>query len=147
MKITVCGSIAFYDEMLDAKKKLEVLGHEIDLPPLEIKDENGKMIPIKEYYERRKKETKETGWIWDRKEFAMKMHFKKIEWADSILIMNFDKNGIKDYIGPNTLMEMGLAFHLGKKIYLFNSIPDMIYKEEILGIKPVVINSDLKIIV
>ena len=47
MNITICGSIAFYDEMLDAKKKLEQLGHRVKLPPFEVKDENGNMIPVK----------------------------------------------------------------------------------------------------
>lgn len=34
MKITICGSIAFFDKMQDAKKKLEKMGHEIDYRPL-----------------------------------------------------------------------------------------------------------------
>lgn len=39
MIIAICGSIAFYDEMLNIKKKLEQLGHLVQLPPLEIPDE------------------------------------------------------------------------------------------------------------
>lgn len=40
--------------------------------------------------------------------------------------------------------EMGLAFHLGKPIYLYNPIPEISYKEEILGMKPVVMNRSLE---
>jgi len=143
MKITLCGSIAFYDEMFQIKQKLEELGHEIKLPPVEIKDETGKMISVKEYYAKRKSETDDNSWIWERKKEAIRAHFGKIEWGDAILVLNHDKNNIPNYIGANTLLEMGLAFHLNKKIFLLKSIPEISYKEEILGIGPEVIDEDL----
>ena len=146
MKITICGSIAFYEEMLETKKKLESLGHQVKLPPSEIENENGDMIPIKDYYSRRKSTKSETGWIWDRKEKAMRMHFEKVEWSDAVLILNYDKNDIANYVGANTLLELGLAFHLNKKLFLLNDIPEIGYKEEILGMKPVVLRADLKAI-
>jgi len=40
-------------------------------------------------------------------------------------------------------MEMGLAFYLKKKIYLLNEVPELPYKEEILGVKPIILNGDL----
>ena len=92
MKITIYGSITFYDEMLEIKEKLEQLGHQVKLPPFEVKDENGNMISVKEYYSKRKAETNNTSWIWDRKEEAMKLHFKKIELSDAVLILNFDSS-------------------------------------------------------
>lgn len=143
MKITICGSIYFYKKMLEIKQDLEKLGHEVDLPPFEIKNEKGEMISVAEYYSQRKSETSDTGWIWDRKEEAIRMHFNKIEWSDAILVLNYDKNGISNYIGGNTFLEMGVAFHIGKKIYLINDIPEISYKEEILGMKPIVIFGDL----
>ena len=143
MNITICGSIAFYDEMLHIKKDLEHLGHKVKLPPFEVKDKNGNMISVKEYYTKRKAETNDTSWIWDRKEEAMRLHFQKIEWSDAILILNYDKNSILNYVGANTLLEMGLAFHLNKKLFLLNNIPEISYKEEILGMKPTVISQDL----
>lgn len=146
MKITICGSIAFYDEMMEVKEILINLGHEVDLPPFEIEDDTGKMIPVKEYYERRKIETSNVGWIWDEKERAMRLHLKKIEWADSILVLNYDKNDIANYVGGNTLIEIGVAFYLKKKIFLYNPIPEMNYKEEILGMKPILINRNLEAI-
>ena len=42
--------------------------------------------------------------------------------------------------------DMGAAghnFYLKKKIYLLNEIPELPYKEEILGMKPVILNGDL----
>lgn len=144
MKITLCGSIAVYDEMLEINNKLEQLGHEVKLPPFEVKDENGNMVPVKEYYAKRKSETNNSSWVWDRKEQAMRFHFQKVEWSEAILVLNYDKNGVSNYVGANTLLEMGLAFYLNKKIFLLNDIPEISYKEEILGMKPIVINQDLE---
>ncbi len=144
MKITICGSIAFYDEMLGIQKRLEEFGHNVKLPPFEVKDENGMMIPVKEYYARRKATTDAGSWIWDRKAEAMADHFEKERWADAILVANYDKNGVAGYVGGNTLMEMGVAFFLKKPIYLLKAIPEISYKEEILGLKPIVINDDIK---
>ena len=144
MNITICGSIAFYDEMLVIRKRLEQIGHQVKLPPSEVKDGNGKMIPVKEYYFIRKGEINNTGWILDREEEAMRLHFQKVEWGDAVLILNYEKNNVLNYIGANTLLEMGLAFHLNKKLFLLNNIPEISYKEEIFGMKPIVINNDLK---
>lgn len=147
MKITICGSIAFYNEMLKTKEELEALGHEVKLPPSQLNDENGSPISALRYYEIRKTSLGDEGWVWDRKEEAMRRHFDKVVWSDAILVLNYDKNNIKGYVGANTLMEMGLALFLNKKTYLLNAIPEMSYKEEILGVKPVIINGDLTKIV
>ena len=142
MKITICGSIAFQDEVLSVKEKLEKLGHEIKLWPLELKNEKGQLISAKEYYQIRRIATEDEKWVWDRKAEAVLEHFNKVAWSDAILVANYDKNNIKGYIGGNTLMEMGLAFYLNKKIYLLNPIPEIAYKEEILGLKPIILNND-----
>jgi hypothetical protein len=147
MKITICGSIAFFDEMLDVKKQLEELGHKVDLPPTEIVDEKGNKLSVKKYYKLRKKLDSSIGWIWERKKKAMLNHFKKEKWADAILVLNFKKKNIEGYIGANTLIEMGLALYLGKKIYLMYKIPKVDAKEEILGMQPIVLNGNLKNIV
>jgi hypothetical protein len=98
MKITICGSIAFSEEMEAMKIQLENLGHEVDLPPYRVKDDQGNMILAKDYYEMRKKETNDTSRIWERKKEAMKNHFVKVEWSDVILVLNYDKNNIPNYI-------------------------------------------------
>ena len=146
MKITICGSIAFFDEMVEIKNKLEKIGHEVKLPPTEIKDEGGNIVPVKQFYNIRKKETSNSGWVWDRKEEAMRSHFSKVEWSDCILVLNHDKNDIEGYVGANTLMEAGLAFHLNKRIFFLNKIPEISYKEEIQGMKPEIINGNLDLI-
>jgi hypothetical protein len=146
MKITICGSIAFFHEMLDCQQELEALGHEVQTPPLKINDNNGQPISITEYYDRRKAETDDASWIWDKKAEAMRLHFDKVVWSEAILVLNYEKNGVADYIGGATLIEIGLAFHLNKKIFFLNSIPEISYKEELLGMKPIIIHQDLTLI-
>jgi len=161
MKITICGSVIFQDKILSTKEKLEKLGHEVKIWPLEVNNEKEQLIPVKEYYEIRKRANNDEKWVWDRKAEAIMEHFDKIAQSDAILVANYDKvvetshhlpphstsprsaNNVKGYIGGNTLMEMGLAFFLKKKIYLLNEVPELPYKEEILGVKPILLNGDL----
>ena len=64
--------------------------------------------------------------------------------SDAILVLNYDKKGIKNYIGGNTLMEIGFAHILNKKIFLLNPIPDIdFYKSEIEATKPIILNGNL----
>jgi hypothetical protein len=61
MKITICGSIAFFDEMLQIKQELEQLGHSVQIPPTQIPDNTGKLISIKKYYEIKNKKINENS--------------------------------------------------------------------------------------
>lgn len=145
MKITLCGSIAFINEMDSIRAELEALGHEVKMPPLTKTGEHGESIPSLEYYAIKKAAVNDpTHWFWKQHDEAIRAHFHKVAWADAVLITNYDKNGVANYVGPNTLMEMGLAFHLEKHIYLLHPVPEISYKEELLGMKPVVIDGDLK---
>ena len=69
--------------------------------------------------------------------------FSKVVWSDAILVLNLEKKGVPGYIGANALLEMGLAFHMQKPIYLMHGIPTLSYTEEIRGMHPVVIDGDL----
>lgn len=146
MKITICGSMTFYEEMLKLKAELEKGSHEVKIPIYKIQDERGKLMSVEDYNNLRKNNIITSEEYGTKKKGAILEHFNKIEWCDSILIINHDKNGVRNYIGANTLMEMGLAMHLGKKIFLLNEIPEVSYKEEILGASPVILNGDLSLI-
>lgn len=143
MKITICGSMLFFDKMQEIKRKLEDLNHEVQIPVDATCDNLGNKISIVQFYELRQKADESQKWIWDTKENLIWEHFRKIEWCDCVLILNYEKKGIAGYVGGNTFLEMGLAFYLKKNIYLLNSIPDIGYKEEIFALKPVVLNNDL----
>lgn len=150
MKITICGSIGFYKEMESARDQLLELAHEVKIPELalEVPQEfgNGKKVYFGQYVE-------ENGGmnafpvghkLWDLKEGAIRDHFEKIKWADVILVINHEKRGITGYVGGNTLIEIGVAFYFKKPIYILNPVSsDLLYKQEILGMKPVILNGDL----
>lgn len=139
MKITLCGSIQFIEQMKEAKTILEAQGHEVLLPT---SAETGQ---TKEWWNALRIENP-TEFL-KIKADRMMGHFQKIESSDAILVMNYDKSGIENYIGGNTLMEMGFAFHLGKKIFLLNSIPEKLsYEEEVFGMNPLVLGGDLSLI-
>lgn len=132
MKITICGSMAFYNEMLNVQKELEKIGHQVKSPEIKVKDENTELS---------------TGELSiDKRGELMKNHFNKVEWSDAILVLNYDKNNVLNNVGTNTLLEIGLAFYLGKKIFLLRDVPELACKEEILVMKPIVINENLSLI-
>jgi nucleoside 2-deoxyribosyltransferase len=70
-------------------------------------------------------------------------HFRKIEQADAILVLNYKKKDIEGYIGGNTFLEMGHAFGLGKKIYLLYPVPAMDYNVEMHAMQPIILDGDL----
>lgn len=148
-KITICGSIAFLPEMKNIQSQLEKLNHTVYIPQIQLKNELGDIISLEEFYILRnldENKNNPNSWIWDRKNDAILEHFKKIENSDSILVLNYKKGEIDNYIGANTFLEMGVALQLKKLIYLLNDIPNQSNKEELLGLKPVIINNNLDLI-
>ena len=141
MKITICSSVDFTLKIIEIKNELDKIGHEVDIPFYTQKIIDGE-VSIDEYLKIKEK----IGDIEFRKksgEDLIKRHFNNIKKCDCILVLNFDKKGIKNYIGGNTFLEMGFAYVLNKKIYLYNDIPEMNYSDELKAMNPVVINGDL----
>jgi len=137
MKITITGSVKFAKEIVEIYNRIKKLGHE----PLMHKDMFGIADgTAKELVE---------GITKDHSEIKRKHNFIKwwhdcIKSGNAILVCNFDKNGIKNYIGGNTLIEIGFAHVNDKKVFLLNPIPeDVSYADEIKAMADVVINGDL----
>ena len=129
MKITICGSMAFAKEMLEIKQKLEKQNHVVIVPANTEKYANG-IIDV---------ENK-----WEKIEFdVICAYFEEIKKTDAILVINKDKNNIKNYIGGNSLIEIAFAHVLNKKVFLLNPVPQMDYSDEIEAMKPVILNGDL----
>lgn len=137
MRITICGSVKFADKLVDIFYKLKDLGHE----PIMYKD----MFGIADGSAKKLIEelTKDHGKV-KREYNFIKIWHDLIKSGDAILVCNFDKNGIKGYIGGNALMEMGFAHVNGKKVFLLNPIPEMAYSDEIRAMTDVVINGNLR---
>ena len=75
---------------------------------------------------------------------AIREHWNIIHDCDAVLVLNYDKNGIKGYIGGNSFLEMGFAYIQRKPIYLFNPPPKIPYYDtEIKAMKPTIIDGDL----
>ncbi len=120
----------FSSVMLETQKKLETLGHEVTIPKGMERFLNTSLEI-------------ETADIKIENDYIRHYHGKIVE-ADAILVLNLTKNGVENYIGGNTLMELGFAHVMNKKIFLFNPIPEMSYSDEIIAVQPIIINGDLE---
>lgn len=142
MKIAICGSLNFTHEIKGISDKLNKMGFEVKIPISSEKILRGE-FSLDEI-----KREKDTGSFSERaiKYDCIRAFWNVIKDSDAVLIANFDKNGVKNYIGGNTFLEMGFAHVLNKKIFLFNGIPDMGYTDEIKAMRPVVLNGNLNLI-
>ena len=132
MKITLCYSMQMAEKAADTKQELEKLGHTAFIVETN-KKFVGKTNEEKEEIKLQQKFNND----------AINEHFKLIENSDAILVLNYEKNGVANYIGGNTFLETGLAYYLKKPIYLINPIPKISYETEIIAIKPIILNGDL----
>jgi len=125
--------MAFTDKMFEVKAQLEKIGHIAVLSG------------FGEHYLGKSQEEIEKLKLYHKNEQdAMKEFWEQIKNSDAILVLNYDRKGIAGYIGGNTLMEIGFAHVLDKKIFLLNPIPDIeFYKTEIVAVKPVILNGDV----
>lgn len=140
MKITICGSIKFADKLVEIYCQLKKLGHEPVIHQEMFNIADGSATEIIEGVKKSHAEVK-------RKYGFIKFWYNLIINSDAILACNFDKNGIKNYVGGNTLMEIGFAHVNDKKIFLLNPIPQEVsYAAEIEAMVDVVINGDLNLI-
>jgi len=136
MKIGIIGSMQYTEKMLEARDALNKLGHEAFVTDLH------------EAFIGKTDEEKETIKIFQKNnKDAIREFWREMQGADAVLVLNYDKNGIENYIGGNTLMEIGFAHVLNQKIFLLNPIPEIqFYKTEIEAVKPIIINGDLELI-
>ena len=139
MKILVICSKKFYSKIEEVKQELEKRGNEIFLP-------NCYDDPTAE----------QKAWdlgVEEHQKFKAKMYKQSedtISNMDAVLVLNLDKEKdgkiFKNYIGGATFLEMYDAFRLGKKIYLYNDIPEGMLYDEIEGFSPIIIYGDLDLI-
>ena len=125
--------MVFTEKMLEVKNQLKELGHEAHISSF-----------VNEYVGKSEKEKEEITIYHKNQKDAIRKFYEKIKISDAILVLNYDRRGISDYIGGNTLMEIGFAHVLEKKIFLMNPIPDIeYYRSEIEAVRPVIIYGDL----
>lgn len=133
MKIGIIGSMQFTERMVDVRDQLTAMGHEafvtdLHTPFIGKSDEEKEKIKI---FQKNNKD-------------AIREFWREMQGADAVLVLNYEKHGIANYIGGNTLMEIGFAHVLNQKVYLLNPIPEIpYYKTEIEAVRPVILNGDL----
>ena len=139
MRVLIICSKNFYYKIKDIKSILEKNNIEVFLP-------NCYDDPTTEQRMREKGKK-------EHQEFKSKMYKQSEETIakiDAVLVLNFDKEKdgqvLKNYIGGATFLEMYDAFRLGKKIYLYNDIPNGMLYDEIEGFGPIIINGNLELI-
>lgn len=130
--ITICSSANFYRRAVEVQARLEALGYKVIIPL------TAEKMKASGDYEAAHYRT----WLQDdadchKKTALMREHFDEVAKGDACLVVNEEKHGIKNYIGGNVLMEMALAFHLKKPIFVLNEIPEeSAFLEEIKGMQP-----------
>lgn len=133
MKIGVIGSMQYTEKMLEIRDSLNKIGHEafvtnLASPFIGKSDEEKEEIKLHQKYDKD----------------AIREFWRLMQDASAVLVVNYNKGGIKNYIGGNTFLEMGFAHVLNQKIYMMNNIPEIpFYKTEIIAMKPIIINGDL----
>lgn len=106
--IVICGSMTFYDKMLEIADSLNKEGISV-------------VIPKEEKLERETLSDEEFN---NFKRKVSNQYLGKIRESSTyaVLVLNQDKKGVQNYIGANTLVEISMAFCWGRQIYLFNDI-------------------------
>ncbi len=133
MKIVVCASMAFAKEMVGIRDFLVAKGHEVILPHSTELYANGELA----------RETSKESAENKIKHDLFRYYYNLIQECDAILVANYDKKGVLNYVGGNTLIEMSFAHVLDKKIFMVNPIPDLSYSDEIVGMQPFILEGDL----
>lgn len=124
MKIAISGNIYMLPDIIEMQELLEERKH--------------KVIPIFEYLDELEERNEK------KKEKNRLSFFDKLKKSDALLVVNNSlKNGRKNYISGSSFLEMGFAHALGKKIFLLQGIPELSYKDEIMAMKPVILNGNL----
>lgn len=137
--ITICSSASFYEDVLKMKEQLKKLGYNVKIPKVADKMKKSNNFNVEDY----------KVWFNNKNAYRIKTklmneHFTKVIESDAILVVNQEKKGIKGYVGGNVLMEMVIAYHYKKPIYLWNSIDNTSpFEEEIKGLKSIFLNQDL----
>lgn len=138
--ITICSSASFYKQVLETEKELKKMGFKVKIPKTARVMQRANNFNDKDY----------RIWFKDKKEYKKKTellqsHIKKVIESDAILVINLEKNDIPGYIGGNVLIEMAIAFHYKKPIFVYNQISDLLnIAEEVYGLNSIFIDQDLK---
>jgi hypothetical protein len=142
MTIAICASFSFYEHVAQIHDELLALGHIPHSPRI--------VEQMKQAGNFSKDPLRNTAGEfsdYSQKGTVMREHFDTILQADAILVVNDAKHGQANYIGPNVLTEMAVAFAHHKPIYVFNDVPAKSpFIEEIRGLATIPLKGNLSAI-
>jgi nucleoside 2-deoxyribosyltransferase len=134
--IILCGSIACADEIIRVRDELGALGFDVEIP-----------YGVHQYIENGFVHTPAEERAGDKKDNDLiKRYYELIKKYDAVLIVNVEKNGKLNYIGGNTFLEMGFAHVLEKPLFVLNPLPEVMYRDELEAMRPIVLNNNLNLI-
>jgi hypothetical protein len=144
--IAICASIEHTPKIIEIKKELKNLWYMVKIPYTSQRIENWELN-----FEEFMKIKNSSTWDLEIKNSynfsVIKRHYDEIKNSDAILVLNEAKKWINNYIWWNTLIEISFAHILDKPFFLYNEIPErserMHYVDEILTMKPIILNWDL----
>ncbi len=120
--------MAFYSQMLEHKKQLKQAGVKVVIP-----DVDRETLAA----------STEDDFMENKRRASMK-HIGRVRsdltWA--ILVLNYDKHGIQDYIGANTFAEIAIAISHSKIVYLYQGVPAF-YRDELTAWRAIPLNGNL----
>lgn len=137
--LVLCSSADFYEKAAKIQAELATLGFRVVIPAVAEQMKATGDYDVSHY----------KTWLADPNDFAKKAelihgHFDEIAGGNAIIVLNETKRNTKNYIGSNVLMEMAIAFHLRKPIFVINDLPEgMPYDEELRGLLPFVLHGKL----
>jgi hypothetical protein len=121
MEIMLISEKSFFEKLPNIK--FNIKKHRVNLPTFDI----GKISK----YENKKK-------------YVLDKDIEILKKSDSLLVCNFDKSLTKNYIDSYSLILMGIAYFLNKKIYLLFDFPNTKNSEEIKGLEVISLKGNLK---
>ena len=128
--------MSFIKDIIKAKKELDKLGHKVSIPHGTEPHQKDKTFV----------DDLDNNMKYCIKNNVMKRNFNLVAENDAVLVLNHRKNGVDGYIGVSVLMEMAVAHHLNKKIFLLNKIPhfkNARWAHEVAILQPLVLNGYL----
>lgn len=137
MRIMICGSMSFAAAMAETEKELEKSGHEAEVPYDTERFAANPALTTDGY---------EENYMHCVDNDVIRKCFNSIAASDAILVLNYPKNGINGYIGASVMMEIGIAYFLGKKIFLLHAPPkieEARYSHELLIMQPIILEGNL----
>jgi hypothetical protein len=133
MKIGVIGSMQFTEKIAALCDELQELGHEAHMS----KFADAFLGKDETEIERIKLEQKYN-------DDAIRQDCAWIKDMDALLVANYDKHGISNYIGGNAFIELAYGYILRQQLYFLHPVPDMpYYGTELIAMKPTIIGGDL----